>query len=780
MLALANIRKTKGHTVSLLIMFLIASLLMNAGLLVFVNFGSFFEDISKKLNTSDTIYVLPSSAYNQELKEYLVGNNNIEEMHKEELMWSLATTNYNAESDESDESYFNLYDADIDRNITKWKFVGNHLPAEKMSIFLPEVFRISHGYELNDVYNMTIEDIKFSFTIKGFFEDIYCSSTETGFIGLYLPHDTYEFVAGKLSDETHATVIFTNLKEVNQDIETKIKEITQLKSMNYSGKPSEAIFTTDLATIKLSRTMMASMVSMMIVIFAIIIVVVCLIVVRFRIGNSIEDDMTKIGSLKAIGYTSRQIIQSVATQFALIAITGSITGIALSYFATPVLSDVFAQQSGLLWVQEFDGVISSTALSLILLIVILVGFTSARRINKLNPIVALRGGIITHSFQKNYMPLDKSKGRLPIIFALKSLLQNKKQSIMIAFILITVSFAGTFAVVMFYNTAIDATTFYETPGVELSSVVAVFKPEAEGDYIEDIRHMEGVRKAQFIDESVVHIEGDEIGVYVMEDYSQKETDKVYRGRYPIHSNEIVLSGNKAGMLGKTIGDSVLLRVGERENKFIITGLSQGAFIGVIDASITYDGMMKLNTDFQHNNLQIYLEKGTDAGIFATKIEEIYGDTLMVAVDMDKSMKEGAGVYIAIVEKVGIAVLLVTIAVVILVLYFVINSSVTRKKRDLGIQKAIGFTTFQLMNQLSLGLLPPVIAGVCAGSILGATLSNPIMSLAQKGMGVMKADYIITPVWFAIFAAAIVMISYLTSMLITYRIRKISAYALVTE
>ncbi|HKL99170.1 MAG TPA: ABC transporter permease, partial [Mobilitalea sp.] len=114
------------------------------------------------------------------------------------------------------------------------------------------------------------------------------------------------------------------------------------------------------------------------------------------------------------------------------------------------------------------------------------------------------------------------------------------------------------------------------------------------------------------------------------------------------------------------------------------------------------------------------------------------------------------------------------------LYFVINSSVTRKKRDLGIQKAIGFTTFQLMNQLSLGLLPPVIAGVCAGSILGATLSNPIMSLAQKGMGVMKADYIITPVWFAIFAAAIVMISYLTSMLITYRIRKISAYALVTE
>ena len=149
-------------------------------------------------------------------------------------------------------------------------------------------------------------------------------------------------------------------------------------------------------------------------------------------------------------------------------------------------------------------------------------------------------------------------------------------------------------------------------------------------------------------------------------------------------------------------------------------------------------------------------------------------------DMDRNIELGTGVYISIVSKVGIAILIITIAVVILVLYFVINSSVVRRKRELGIQKAIGFTTFQLMNQLSLGFLPPIIVGVFIGCVAGITKTNAIMTLAQGAMGIMKANYIITPSWIALFGVAIIIVSYVTSMLITYSIRKISAYSLVTE
>jgi putative ABC transport system permease protein len=377
--------------------------------------------------------------------------------------------------------------------------------------------------------------------------------------------------------------------------------------------------------------------------------------------------------------------------------------------------------------------------------------------------------------------LEHSGGSLPFVFALKSILQNKKQSLMIAFILIAVSFAQTFAVVMFYNTTVDTKAFLETPGIELSNAIAVFSPDVDQTKVTDkIKNMAEVRKILYIDEAQVNIDNNQVGVLVTKDYSKKETNTVYEGRYPIHGNEIVLAGHLADMLEKKTGDNVVLKVGDREAAFIVTGLSQGAYMGGINSSITYEGMMKLNPDFKQQSLNIYLYKGESSKVFIEKLKSIYGDKLVYTVDVNKSMRDGAGVYIDIVSKVGIAILVITIAVVILVLYFVINSTVVRRKRELGIQKAVGFTTFQLMHQISLSFLPPIVMGVFLGSLIGITQTNVIMSMAQSGMGITKANFIITPVAISLFGLAIVVFSYLISMLITYRIRRISAYALVTE
>lgn len=779
MIAFANMRKTKGNTISLFVMFLIAALLLNAGLLVFNNFGSFFEKTTQELNASNIYYIMPSHLYSNQVETYIKNNDNVLKTQKEESLWANAVIKY--KNDTRDQSFL-LNDADNTRNMSKWKFVGKHLPTDAMSIYVPYIYQLDGGYKLNDKLEISFKDTKITFTIKGFTEDVFFSSMDTGLMGVYLPHDTYEKVSGQLSPTYKAKVIFANLKKINKDVETGIKELTKADTtLSSSTNFTNTLLSFDLAIIKLSRVMMASMVSIMVVAFAAIIVAVCLIVVRFRIANSIEDDMTKIGSLKAIGYTSRQIVFSIVAQFALIAFAGSIVGIALSYLATPVLSDVFALQSGLRWMQGFDAKISSITLCLIQFIVAIVAFLAARRINKLNPIVALRGGIITHSFRKNHLPLSSSKGSLPIVLAFKSILQNMKQSIMIAIILIAVSFAGTFAIIMFYNTSIDTKAFAETPGIELSNAIAVLNPDTDNTkLIEDIKNMTDVRKVQFIDTSMVKIDKNEVSVYVMDDYSKKETCTVYQGRYPLHSNEIVIAGHLANMINKTIGDSVTLKVGDIQAQFLITGLSQGSNMGGMNASIRFDGMINLNPKFKQQSSQIYLNKNVNAAKFVKNLENLYGDSMISALDVDRTMELAIGSYVSIVSKIGILILVVTIVVVVLVLYFVISSSIIRRKRELGIQKSIGFTTIQLMNQLSLGFLPPITLGVCIGSVIGITQTNAIMSLAQRAMGIMKAGFIITPGWIALFGVAIVIVSYATSMLITYRIRKISAYTLVSE
>jgi len=75
---------------------------------------------------------------------------------------------------------------------------------------------------------------------------------------------------------------------------------------------------------------------------------------------------------------------------------------------------------------------------------------------------------------------------------------------------------------------------------------------------------------------------------------------------------------------------------------------------------------------------------------------------------------------------------------------------------------------------------PIGFGIAAGCLQGAALTNVIMSIAQRSMGVMKVNYIVDPLWIIGCGIVILLLSYGASMLITWRIRKISAYALVTE
>lgn len=773
MLGFANIRKAKGQTASIFIMFLVAGFLLNAGLLVFINFGNFFEKITEELNTSDAYYLIGMNLCNERVEQYIKDNDNVLEVEKVDSLFGWASIPYNGDMRDA---AFLLNDADLDRNLSKWKFIGEHLPAEPMSIYVPHVLKADGGYKLNDEFELKINDKVITFTVKGFIEDGFFSSIDIGIMGFYMPNETYEMVKEILGDEYKGTVFFTNLTKNDKSLENGIRELLGQDNMN-----TGTVFSIDLPLVQEARTMMASMVAVMIVVFSLIIATVCLIVIRFKISNNIEEDMMKIGSLKAIGYTSRQIISSIVVQFLSIAFAGSIVGIGISYFTIPIYSLIFESQSGLLWVQGFDGIISGIVLSTILLAVVIVTLVSSARIGRLHPIIALRGGIITHSFRKNYLPLHRSKGNLTITLAAKSMLQNMKQSIMIGVILIAVSFASTFAVILFYNSAINSKAFSEVPGIELSNAIAVLNHETDNEqFVKEIKSLKGVRKVQFIDETMVKIDDNDTITYVMEDYSKKETNTVYEGRYPIHSNEVVISGHLAEMLDKNIGDNINLKIGERESQFIITGLCQGGNMSLMKAFIIYDAMISLNPDFNQQNLQIYLNEGINSTEFTKNLKANSGDSIMTVVDVDKVMEQGMGIYISIVSKVGIVILVITIAVVIFVLYLIISSSIIRRKREIGIQKAVGFTTFQLMNQISFGFMPFTILGVFIGTIGGMTQVNRIMSVAQRSMGIMKASYIINIPWIISFSIGIVIISYIASMLITYGIRKVSAYELVSE
>ena len=789
MQAYGNIKKTKSISITLGALFLIAALLINVGLLVTLNYGSFFSEIKKELNPSDSYIFMSDSLYNEKSINFLNNNEHIKKAQHTETLYFEGKIDYQKKDRSFNIGIFNMSES---RELSKWKYVGEHEEADDMSVYIPDIFKAVGGYDINDKIKVKYKDTKTSqekelvFTVKGYIEDIYFSSTDTGIIGFYVTDQTYKNLSNILSEPNFKShIIFTNMDDVKNTstVENDLRETLELDSASVIASDSSKILTAiDLSLVEMARCMMATVVSAIMVVFAAVIVIVCLLVVWFRIVNSLDDDIMKIGSLKSIGYTNNQIIMSILLQFVAIATLGSMAGIGLSYPLLPSVSKIFEQQSGLKWSQGFDLGISLITLFSILSIVIVVIFVAARRVKKLTPVLALRGQTTTKAFKKNRYPLEKTKGNLSFVLSLKSTFQNIKQNIMIIIIMIAVVFAGAYGVIMYYNTTVDTTAFAMVPGMEITNVVVVLDTTKDtAETVDKISKMDNVDKVLFVDEVKYEVDGMQASAIVMDDFSKKNSDFVYEGRYPNKPGEIVLAGILSERINKKIGDTVKVILNDKELEFEVCGLSNGSSMGGINTSIQRSEYLKLNPEFKQQNLYIYLDKDTDTADFIKILEStIPKEEYLGLTNFDKSLEEGMLSYQNVISAMGISFAVITLFVITLVLYFVISSTIVRKKKELGIKKAVGFTTIQLMNQVSMSFTFPIVIGTLIGSALGAFLTNPLMSVIMKGFGIMKSNFIIDPIWVVFFGIGVLVFSYALAMIITWRIRKISAYALVTE
>ncbi|MCL2159919.1 MAG: ABC transporter permease, partial [Oscillospiraceae bacterium] len=540
-------------------------------------------------------------------------------------------------------------------------------------------------------------------------------------------------------------------------------------------------FTYEMA--KTARTMIPGIIAIIITAFALILLVVSLIVIRFRIINSIEESMINIGVQKAIGYKNLQIVLSIAAQFALIALCGGIMGIVTAQLAIPAIIKVLEPLIALVWSFEFDLGAALITMIFVLSAVSLISYVSARKINKLHPLVALRGGITTHSFKKNVFALDKAKGPLGFLLAAKQIAQQKKQSIAIAVIVAAVTMASVTGIAVNYNMTERRDDFARSLFGEMPDVSFMLNENSSGDaFKQRILEYSEVRKAfgYHTGETNLLVDETSIAATIVEDCDLLEGGMLISGRYPKHQNEIALGPAISKVSGKTIGDKAMVKCGEIEKKYLITGIVQFMNQVGFNGIITGEGLCEIQPDFKFTGYNVYLNDGVDTKAFIEKAKSKEGDIFDNIMDVYDNLKTTMDTMSDIFAAVAIGILGVTVFVVVLVLYMVIKTSIIHQKREFGIQKALGFVTFQLMNQIALNMSPIIFFGVLLGTLAGYFGLNPIFVALMSGMGVIRVQFEMPVLPIVAVCVALVMTAYAVSMLIAWRIRKISAYAFISE
>ncbi|MEH7225671.1 ABC transporter permease [Bacillus sp. JJ1566] len=776
-LAVANIRKSKSATVSLFIFILVAALLLNIGLMVITQINPFFDNKVKQLKDPHVTIMMDQASYRPTYDEYLMNYSGVTETETEEIvMIGLATFKLGNSKLNSSVAIFN---ADHNRSIGPLQLIEKLDTPSTNDIYVPYSFKTNGDYQLGDNFILTYQDRDYEYRIAGFLETTIMGTSNIGVMKFMLPEGSYQALVDKLDEQSKGMIISALMDDKTKSSKL-LNDFTKEFPQSVVGETTSYIWGLDIELVKSVSTLTINIVATILVFFAAIIVLVSLIVIRFRISNSIEDGMANIGTLKAIGYTSGQILSSMILQFIIIALSASAVGVGLSYGLMPFIGGIISSLSGLIWHQGFDMIINLVSIFVVVFCVVIVTLLSALRIRKILPVAALRGGIRTHSFRKNYFPLEKAKGGLHFLLAIKSMLANAKQNMMILVIIIALTFASVFSMVLYYNIASDKTAFVNLFGSEPSNVMVTVMPDTDTyELLGDIEQMDNVRKVNIFDLITTQIDGQTVYTNVTDDYNHLENNIVYEGRQPKYENEISISWVVANQINKGIGDTVEVEYGTEVKSYLVTGLSQSiGNLGQV-AALTMDGMQQLQADYKGTTLYVYLD-GISNKDFIKNVQSKYGDSIVGTLDIDENIESQTGMYTAAVFAVMVMVLTITVVVVVMILYLVIKTMIIKRKKEFGVMKAIGYSTIQLMNQISISFLPVIITGVAIGGVLGYFFTNPMLSILLSSAGVKRLDFVIHLPTVLMLCVSILIVAYVVSMLVSRRIKNISAYGLITE
>ncbi|MBD3921382.1 ABC transporter permease [Paenibacillus sp. PR3] len=774
----ANLRKGKGTVVSLILLIAAASLLLNVGLTIISSMSSFYEHKVEELSDPYVVMMMKKSDYKDENGDFFRNYKGVTATEIEPVIVMPSATMRFGDSDMN--TALSLLNADSNRSLGPLQLIDRlgTVPAAD-AIYLPYSYYKSGGYRLGDTISIAFQNKSYRYQTAGFFESTMLATNNMGLIKMFLSDAAYQKLAAELGEDASGILISATMQDMSQSTRI-LDDYHKVYPLATEGVNAKFHYMADIEVMKQVSGLTVNMIAAILVAFSIVIVLAALLVIRFRVSNIIKDSVVNIGVLKALGYTSRQITSSHVGQFSLISFIAGAIGVALSYALFPVFGGILATLTGLIWEQQAQGTLILVSMLLVVGSVTLVALFTSMRIRKLHPVMALRGGVKTHNFKRNYFSLEKARGGLQLLHACKSIMINSRQNLMITAIMIAVTFASVFSIALYDNIARDKTAFIHLVGAETSNVAIQSSSEANsGELKAAIDRMAGVKKSVILDNITTTVDGQSILTSVSDDYSKLNNQMVYDGRFPKFDNEIAISWAVSKLINKSVGDTVTVETGGATYTYLVTGLSQSISNMGQAAYLTLSGAQHLIPSYTGQLIQVYLDGVTNTQ-FMNEVKAQYGDMITEVTDIDATIDSQSSIYSSAVAAIMAIVLVITIIVVVLILFMVVRTTLLKRRRDFGIMKATGYTTPQLMNQLAFSYIPIMLAGVIIGGLLGALLTNSILTVLLTGAGIHNVQFVIKPPVIAGLCAGLVLLAYAVSMTAAYRMKHITPHGLITE
>ncbi len=773
LIARSNIRKAKGQTVAIIVLILLAAMLLNLWLMLSMDYHANFDRYHDKLNAEHV--TLSVEGDTDEVREFLsqaLENDSRTAAYRlDGCLHMTGTFPYNG-GQMSSWFIFLPKGTALSRSIGKAEIVEEGSCAS--GVYLPMLYK-SADIQVGKPIEITIGSHTVEYTVCGFFHSVMLGSHNCAMTQLILTEDKYGELA-ELGYAPKATLCSVRLHDRADNLLFE----ADLKSAISEKIPNSIMLGNCYDIVSQSRYISQEICSAVMSVMAFLVLLIALVVIASNIVNYIQVNMKNLGTLKAVGYTSWQLIDSLLLQFLGLAFLAAVVGAGLSYLLFPAVNAMMISQTGIPYAIHF------LPLPLTLTVLILGGavalavWLSAYKMKRVEPITALRSGVQTHNFKKNHVPLDKAKAPLNFALALKTTLSGVKHNVTMCITMLVLALVVVFSGLMTKNVIADFTPFLNLIVGETTDSCVNVTARIEYEFLRAMDDDDRVEKAYLYNSvNVSHVGGAELVATLCDDFARVNNQNVvFKGRFPKYDNEIAIGALYADEKGLAVGDEIEITANGETQAYLICGFTQISNNLGRDCLLTRQGYERLGP---LSNISYYLDltPGTDIDAFNEEMKERFAENANAAINIKATVESLSEVYISLMTVLVIAVLILSAIIIAFVLYLLVRTMLNNKARDYGILKALGFTTRQLILQTALSFMPAVIFSMAAGLVISSLTINPLLSLFLKGIGIVKCAFPV-PMGF-ITAAGIGLVGFAFSMacLLSLKIKKITPRALLS-
>ena len=786
----ANIRYKKGSFKGIMILMMIISLSVSVIVSLKRNFPNSIESTYDRKYDANITLNIRSEFLTDEMVEELKDNPLVGDVSVIDALCPYRCTYSNGKNESFDTRFIAQNDTiDSIWNEDMTDIVTEVPKLSKGEVYLSRVLKDYDNLKIGDKMTVYFEGASYEFTIKGFVEEPACGSSFISLKVSFISQEDFDEIADnrkkaladnpEISLDLYKIVYITKAddcdladnkftQEINKisDIESYAQGVlTRSESLYYHGLMTDIILNIFLS-------------------FVIILVVIVFVVMSNSISSSIEMNYTDLGILKAQGFDSSRLKLVFLGQYMLAEIIGIVLGFILSVPVVIYLPRAFESIVG---IKIVGGVAVGASLLLLLGVLIISALyimIISEKVGTISPIRAVSGGRCEVFFDSRLTLPIRGRALSPSL-AFRQFTSGGKRyvaSILIASLLVffLMTMTGMTDAVSSENAqrAMGATS----ENITISINTEERSPEnteyvrKQFEKMEDIiREYSDIEERYGFESTYMILNGEKLYCIMSED---EEVFTVTKGRAPLYENEIVVSQIYAEDMGYNIGDVVEVSFRGRKKSCVISGFitdikDAGRFFGMNSEAASF-----FIDDFVVEYVGYKLSDPDKAEDIKEKIEsELTGDIHVYIYSGGSSFEK---MIKTVAYSIKAVIYIISAIFALVVVSMICSKTFVREKIDIGIYKAMGFTSRNLRLQFAVRFLIVAFFGIIFGTVLSLSFSEKILSYMLRSMGIVNfvIDYRFLTV--ALPIAAVALCYFLFAYIAAGKTKKVEVRSLITE